>query len=151
MPAGWLLSARNAKLYAVLHFARHITGTIFGKLCDRPLTVSKGGLANTLLDLQAVWHETEQYSCLQECVCPAGDGPCTPSSHCSPQSFACKHGYHRFSDGSALCYPVGCQEGALQVCSSSFHPVPLMSKQSDGQFCNEEAHCCWKSPVLYAC
>ncbi|KAL3154641.1 hypothetical protein ABBQ32_014088 [Trebouxia sp. C0010 RCD-2024] len=65
-------------------------------------------------DCQALWHETAQYSCLQECVCPSGGGPCTPSTHGSTTSFACKHGYKRFSDNSARCYPVGCQEGALQ-------------------------------------
>lgn len=68
-----------------------------------------------LCTVQAAWHETSQYSCLRACVCPPGGGPCTPSSHCSPNEFACKHAYKRFSDNSARCYPVGCQEGALQV------------------------------------
>ena len=65
--------------------------------------------------MQAVWYETAQYACLQECVCPSGGGPCAPSSHCSTKDFACKHSYKRFSDHSPRCYPVGCREGALQV------------------------------------
>lgn len=76
------------------------------------------GLAHKVLlvcVVQAAWQETSHYSCLRNCVCPSGGGPCTPSSNCSTNQFACKHGFKRFSDNSARCYPVGCQKGALQV------------------------------------
>ena len=62
-----------------------------------------------------MWEEGESYSCKRECQCPSDGSPCTLAAECSSADFSCKHGYKRFSDNRTKCYPVGCQEGTLQV------------------------------------
>lgn len=64
---------------------------------------------------QGDWEETDAHSCLKECNCPADGSACHFTGACKTDSFACKAGYQRFSNGEAKCYPVGCEEGSLQV------------------------------------
>ena len=67
------------------------------------------------MGVQDEWVESESASCLRACTCPEDDSACQLAPGCSPERFSCKAGHARFSNGEAKCYPVGCQDGALQV------------------------------------
>ncbi|KAK9824143.1 hypothetical protein WJX72_008089 [[Myrmecia] bisecta] len=64
------------------------------------------------------WSEADSHSCLQECVCPADGSACKVADACLKDSFTCKDGYKRFSNGDTRCYKVGCESMSLQAAMS---------------------------------
>lgn len=74
------------------------------------------------------------YSCLRDCRCPADGSACSLSSDCRADNFACKEGFKRFSSSEAKCYPIGCQQGALQVIEYTKSRPTAVSCEAEDMF-----------------